>query len=94
MPQLEVAHLREQNQDMIIAPLDDNFELKSSSQQQAIIRQIQLAATSAGLRGTVVVVWEDARGRMKFIAPKPWHPLFRSLDMRRIGASLNKTLSW
>ena len=94
MPEFKVAHIREQGQDMIIVPLDSAFGHKISQDQQAIIADLQAHATGAGLAGTVVPVWDAGGGRMGFIAPQPWHPLFSSLDLRRIFASINKELSW
>ncbi|MDK4715881.1 hypothetical protein [Rhizobium sp. CNPSo 4039] len=93
MPTLKIAHIREQGQDMIIVPLDTSFEHKSQDDQNDAVDEIQVAAQSAGLRGTVVVVWTSG-GRMRFIGPQPWHPFLRSLSMNSIRASLNRTLSW
>jgi hypothetical protein len=94
MTQLKIAHLREKGQDMIIAPLDDSFHHKSQAQQNASIAAIQSAARSAGLRGTVVVIWEDPSGGARFIAPRPWHSFFQSVSMGWVQQNLNKTLSW
>lgn len=94
MPSLEIAHIREQGQDMVIAPLDDSFHHKTSGQQQDTVAQIQVASSSAGLRGTVVVVWENPSGGMNFIAPRQWHPFFRSISLGWVARNVNKTLSW
>ncbi|MER9392204.1 MULTISPECIES: hypothetical protein [unclassified Mesorhizobium] len=94
MTTLKIAHIREQGQDMIIAPLDSSFDHKTSSQQQAAIAEIQLAAGGAGLKGTVVPVWIASAGKMKFIAPDPWHPFFQGINMKWVQANLNKTLTW
>jgi len=94
MPKLKVAHLKEQGQDMIIVPLDRNFGQLSEDDKNDQMNEVQGAARSAGLRGTVVPVWQDSAGRMAFLAPKPWHSLFQSLSMQSIQRNLNKTLSW
>lgn len=94
MPTLQVAHLHEQGQDMIIAPLDSDFGSKTQGDQAAVIGEIQLRARGAGLAGKVVPVWDDGGGRMAFIAPKPWHPFFQGLDMPMVWANVNKELSW
>ena len=93
MTSLKIAHIREQGQDMIIAPLASSFEHKTTNDQLAAVEEIQLAARSAGLRGTVAVVWQSG-GRMKFIGPRPWHPFLGSLSMSHIQMNLNRTLSW
>jgi hypothetical protein len=89
MPSFDVAHLREQGQDMIIVPVNSSFSRQSTSEQQSFIREVQEAATSAGLGGTVVPVWNGG-----FIAPRPWHPFFRSLSPRTVAANINRKLSW
>lgn len=93
MPHLKIAHLRQQGQDMIIVPLDDNFGYKSDNEQHGAIAELQARSRNAGLAGTVVPVWEDG-GHMAFIAPRPWHPFFSSLDLQTVLANVNKELSW
>lgn len=94
MPTLQVAHVREQGIDLIIAPLDRTFGFKSEVEQQAAINEIQIRSTHAGLAGTVVPVWESGAGRMAFIAPRPWHSFFRSLSLQAVWRSVNRELSW
>lgn len=94
MPRFKVAHLREQGQDMVIVPLDRTFGHKTESDQQALASELQARARGAGLRGTVVPVWDQGGGRMGFIAPKPWHPFFRGLNLASVAASVNRELSW
>jgi hypothetical protein len=94
MPHFRVAHLHEQGQDMIIVPLDSSFGRKVSQDQDVIISELQVRARSAGLAGTVVPVWDDGGGRMAFIAPRPWHPFFQSIDLRFIAANINRELYW
>jgi hypothetical protein len=85
--------LHEQGQDMVIVPLESAFGAKSSSDQQQIIQELQMHSRAAGLKGTVVTVWEISGG-MSFIAPTPWHPFFKGLTMRAIFMNINKEISW
>ncbi|MBS3652452.1 hypothetical protein KEU06_28085 [Pseudaminobacter sp. 19-2017] len=94
MPTLEIAHIREQGQDMIIAALDDSFEQKTEIQRRFVLGEIQLAARDAGLRGIVVVIWQAADGEMRFMAPRQWQPFLRSIDIGRVLGKLNRTLTW
>jgi hypothetical protein len=94
MPSVKVAHLNQQGQDMIIVPLDDEFGRKAQQEQQRAIVEIQMHARGAGLRGQVVPVWDNGGGRMAFIAPQPWHPFFKSLDLPTVYQNLNKQISW
>jgi hypothetical protein len=77
---------------MIIVPLDTSFGRKLQTEQDQIIWQIQRQATSAGLAGMVVPVWDDF-GRMAFRAPSGWHPFFRSVSLPWVYANLNKQIS-
>jgi hypothetical protein len=94
MPRLQIAHLREQGQNMIIVPLDSEFGRKPNREQHGMISAIQMRARGAGLAGTVVPVWDNGGGRMAFIAPRPWHPFLASINLRFVAANLNRELSW
>ena len=92
MTTFKVAHIREQGQQMIIIPLSASFGHKTSREQSEAMDALRLAARSAGLVGTVATIWTNGN-RVGFIAPKPWHPFFRSpgiynLVMRNINREL------
>jgi hypothetical protein len=93
MPTFKVAHLNQQGQDMVIIPLDSSFGHKSDADQSDIISDLQAHSIGAGLRGTVVPVWESG-GRMHFRAPRPWHPFFQSLSLQQVWANVNGQISW
>lgn len=94
MPSYNIAHIHEQGADIIIIPLDSSFGNKSSIEQNKIQKELQLRATSAGLAGIVVPVWDDAFGHLFFLAPQNWKGFFDSINMDFIRASINRTLSW
>jgi hypothetical protein len=93
MPRFDIAHIREQGQDIIIVPLESSFGHQSDLSQRQSIAELQSHAIGAKLAGTVVPVWESS-GRMMFIAPQPWHPYFKSLTMAAVGMMINKELFW
>lgn len=93
MPNLKLAHVRQQGVNLIIAPLNSDFGRKTLQEQQEIVGEIQDRSNAAGLAGTVVPVWDNG-GRMAFIAPKNWHPFFSRLSLRAVWASVNKEISW
>ena len=93
MPTYKIAHIRQQGQDMIIVPLDGQFEHKSPSTQSAFLGELQVRARAAGLAGRVVAMW-DAGGRTKFIAPPQWRAFFQSISLGQVLGSVNKQLSW
>jgi hypothetical protein len=93
MTTFEVAHLREQGQDIIIVLVDRSFGNKTESEQNQITTGLQICARSAGLAGTVVPVWDSGGGRMGFLAPRPWHQFFKGLSLRDIAANINRKLT-
>jgi hypothetical protein len=94
MPSFKVAHVREQGIDLIIVPVDQDFNFKPSSDQNAFISTLESRAHEAGLAGSVVPVWEASFGQMRFLAPPGWHPFFRGLSMRAVLIRLNKEVYW
>ncbi len=88
----KVAHLLEQGVNIIIVPLDSSFGSKTSSQQEEIIESLQICASSAGLAGGVVPVWQSG-SRMNFIAPKNQHAFFKSISWNFIMQNINKELT-
>jgi hypothetical protein len=94
MPQYRIAHVKEQGVDLIIIPLEASFGNLTQPDQQKTIALLQLHATGAGLRGTVVPVWDSGTGQMFFIAPERWHPFFRSIGLAWVAANINRELSW
>lgn len=92
MATYKIAHLSEQGQDIIIAPLESNFHNASDEEQNQFIEYLQACATSAGLAGTVVPAWLYG-GRVYFIAPTLWHPFFKSLSWNDILININKELT-
>lgn len=92
MNTFKVAHLREQGQDMIIVLVNPSVGRRPQREQHALTETLQQAASSAGLRGTVAIIWRDGRN-VGFIAPRPWHPFFHSnhiyeLVLRNINREL------
>lgn len=94
MPHFQIAHVNEQGIDLIIVPLESSFGHQSSQAQQASIAELQARASSAGLQGTVVPVWDSGDGRMAFIAPQRWHPFFETISLQWVAVNLNRELYW
>jgi hypothetical protein len=93
MPTYNVAHIREQGQQMIIIPVDRSFGRKSNTAQNEIRNALQLCSQSAGLAGTVVVVWEAGSGRMGFLGPVQWQSFFSHLTLQEVAANFNRKLT-
>jgi hypothetical protein len=88
----QIAHIKEQNQDIIIVPMDPSIDYKTQQQKDTIQQTIQICATNAGLAGIVCLVWEN-KNRFNFMAPPQWHSYFRGLTMLSVTSKLNKTLT-
>jgi hypothetical protein len=93
MPTYNIAHIREQGVDLIIVPLQASFGSKSRSAQNKVQFYLQECATSAGLAGTVIPVWEVGDGGMGFLAPPNWHPFLRSINLAFVMANINRKLT-
>lgn len=92
MAELEVAAFQEQGVDVIVVPLDRSFGGRTSAEQREIVAELQSAATSAGLPGQVVPVWETSDGRMGFMAPRNWHPFFSGISLMDVARNINYKL--
>ena len=79
MPSFNIAHIHEQGVDIIIAPLESSFGYKTSTEQHKIQQELQRRASSAGLAGILVPVWEDSSGHLISLAPHNWGGFLRAL---------------
>lgn len=92
MPSFDIAHVREQDTNMIVVIVDESFGAKSKTEQSRIVDALQICANSAGLAGTVVAVWEMTGGQMGFVAPPEWQRYFSSLRFADIAAHVNRKI--
>ena len=88
----DVAHIREQGQDMIVFPMNSSIDYKSDQQKREIMFDLQRCASSARLADSVVIMWEGS-GQTKFMAPQQWSSFFRSVNMLWLAKNINKKLS-
>jgi hypothetical protein len=94
MPSFQVAHIKEQETELIIIPLEASFGQLSEPDKRIHIADLQAHATAAGMRGTVVPVWDTGGGHMGFIAPFQWQAYFSELALTQVHALVNAQLSW
>lgn len=94
MPRFKVAHINRQGVDLIIIPLNGDFERKTSSDQRHIVNQLQDVASSAGLAGRVIPFWPVGRSGCKFIGPSNYRPFLESLSLSTIQRNINKEIHW
>jgi hypothetical protein len=95
MPRYKVAHItNEQGIDLIIIPLESRFGALSAANQSSETAALQSRATSAGLKGVVIPVWDGGRNRMAFRAPPNCHPFFRGINLHFVFAKINREIFW
>jgi|SRR5579883_954231 len=92
MPCFDVAHVREQDTNMIIVVVGESFGAKSKDEQCRIADFLQLCAGRAGMMGTVVPVWEKQGGLMGFVAPQDWKRYFSNLRYVDVTRNVNRKL--
>lgn len=91
--QFDVAHIREQGQDMIIIVVPPAVSRLSGIHQQEMYSELQHYAHEAGLAGRVVLVWRSGPGRMSFRAPTAWISFFQSVSLAWVGENINRRLT-
>jgi hypothetical protein len=93
MAEIEVAHLRIQSVDVVIAFLNSSFDHKSHSEQNQMRAALQRCSHNAGLAGNVVLIWQDGFGQFKFIAPPNQHGFFSTANIGELYGQINKRLT-
>lgn len=93
MPTYKVAHIKHDGADIILVCLDRSFEYKSAEQKDAVVQSLQACATTAGLKGVVVPVWDTGDGSVKSLASPNWSAFARSLTWEFIRANINRDLT-
>jgi len=92
MQSFDVAHFREQDVDLIVISVSSSFGTLPNDEQNRLRGILQQCASSAGLAGTVVPVWQSS-GRLGFLAPQQWHTFFGSLTVEDVARNFNRKLS-
>jgi len=92
MAELDIAHINEQGEDLILIPLNNSFGYKTKIEQEQTILSLQNFAIQAGLKGKVIPVWVDSVNRMHFVAPEFYHAFMFSINYNFVLRNLNKKL--
>jgi hypothetical protein len=87
----QVAHVKQQGQDMILVLMDDLYWKRADADQQAQMNRLQDAAHQAGLAGHVVCVSQKGSKTM-FRGPAPWAPFLQTLDWSTVTKNVNARL--
>ena len=87
MQQFDVAHIREQGQDLIIVFVSDQVRYMSDQDRAGLSAALTLCSHSAGLAGAVVLVWPGG-----FYSDRRFHAYFESISFDLLTANINTNL--
>jgi hypothetical protein len=88
----QVAHIREQGQQVILIVVDSSFTSLGTTAQKQQYALLQRCASAAGLAGAVALVWITG-GRLASYGPTPWRSFLQGLDPLTLQANINRTLT-
>ena len=94
MPEFDIAHFKEQGQDVIAVFVSDQVEDLSEVEQNHLCRELQFRANNAGISGNVALVWQEPSGHLGYRVPSNWKPFFDDLDYDRLADNINTRLRW
>ena len=92
METFQAAHLNIHGVNVVVVFLETGFDSETADRRRDLYTVLRDHATRAGLAGEIVIVWQDASGRTRFIAPAQQHAFFRILSYEQLYAQINQTL--
>lgn len=87
-----VAHVNRKGADLIFIPLESVIGQKPVPEQAELLRTLQHCAKSAGLKGTVVLVW-DKGGTTGLLAERTVHPHIQGTTLAFVQSNINRELT-
>jgi hypothetical protein len=94
MPSYKLAEMYGPGVNLLVVPISSDSGLETELQRREVRDELQARASSAGLSGTVILVWKKAFGDMEFLAPPDMHSAIANTSFEQIEAAVNTTLSW
>lgn len=86
MAEFKIAHVREQEQDLIIVFVNRDPGADG-------IEALQQCASAASLAGTVIPVWRVGLTGFRYRAPHEWHSFFAHMAWDQLVDSADQVLS-
>ncbi|MBI4661815.1 MAG: PEGA domain-containing protein [Verrucomicrobia bacterium] len=93
MIKYRVAHVNRKGADLIYIPLDPSIAQRPIAEQAELLRTLQRCANSAGLKGSVVLVWEKGGGNTGLLAEKTVHPHIQGTTLAFVQSNVNRELT-
>jgi hypothetical protein len=94
VPSFKVAYIQVQGQDLIIFPVEAGFGRLAGLDQDRELAFLGSRASSAGLHGTAVAVWETGQGKVTFRAPVACYGFLAGINLKFVMANVNREISW
>ena len=94
MPHYKVAHVRDQDVEYLLLPVESSFGQKTDEEQRAFVEECQSGALASELQGAIVVVWEDDKGHTQFRSPLSFRAVCNDWTLRRVLAGLNQEIAY
>jgi hypothetical protein len=93
MKELEIAHVSIEGVDLIIVKLDLTHARQSFETKKKTRHDLQQKAKAAGLKGTVVTVWDAGGGNMGFLSPPEYSAIFGRINLAYVAQNINTKLA-
>ena len=90
MQRIPVAYLEIRGANLLIA----FFDARALQERTEIYAALRAAAARDKLSGEIAAVWQDARGRTRFLAPPQQHPFFQVASYSQLRAQVNGAIQF
>jgi hypothetical protein len=93
MKELDIAQVKIEGVDLIIVKLDRAHARQSFETKKKARQDLQSKAKAAGLKGTVVTVWDAGGGNMGFLSPPEYSAIFGRINLAYVAENINTKLA-
>jgi len=90
---IPAAHLNIRGATLLVVFPDATFDGLPPGNRTKTYAALQASAARQGFQGEVAVLWEDSRGRTRFIAPPQQHPFFQLVNYGQLRAQVNGSIA-
>lgn len=94
MPSQSAAIIRDGWIEMVIVPLSDDFDRRSSKEQDEVYDRTSKSAAAAGLKPSMALLWKGERGQLRHRGPSRWRSFMESVTIASVERRLNCTIDW
>lgn len=92
MHTFDIAFVRIDGRDLVLAPVHPRFGMKTAAAMQTFVTRVEKLAAAAGLAGDVVPVWDDGDGGLMAYARPSLLPRVARLSWKTIRRHVNVRL--